>query len=52
MKRRVNLSTVRAVEFVDESAFNLAHTFQVSLILCVCGYVHAGKGEGQYTAPF
>jgi len=36
MKRRVNLSTVRAVEFVEESAFNLAHTFQVSIIVCVC----------------
>ena len=36
MKRRVNLSTVRAVEFVDESAFNIAHTFQVSIIVCVC----------------
>ena len=36
LKRRVDLNSVRAVEFVDESAFDLAHTFQVQT--CgVCG---------------
>ena len=29
MKGRVALDSVRAVEFVDLSAFNLAHTMQV-----------------------
>lgn len=30
LKGRVSLDTVRAVEFVEDSAFNLAHTFQVN----------------------
>lgn len=39
LKRRVDLNSVRAVEFVDESAFDLAHTFQVqtcTTVLVVC----------------
>ena len=30
LKGRVSLEAVTAVEFVDEEAFNLPHTFQVS----------------------
>ena len=35
LKGRIELSNIRAVEFVEMSAFNLAHTLQVSESLLV-----------------
>ena len=46
LKRRVDLNSVRAVEFVDESAFDLAHTFQVqtcTTVLVVCVGERGGR---------
>ena len=36
LKGRVALDTITAVEFVEESAFNLPHTFQVSHAASLC----------------
>ena len=36
LKGRVALDTITAVEFVEESAFNLPHTFQVSHDASLC----------------
>lgn len=33
LKGRVSLDTVRAVEFVEDGAFKLAHTFQVNIVI-------------------
>ena len=52
----MDLNSVRAVEFVDESAFDLAHTLQVCicttiLVLCVCVWVWVGGGGCETPIP-